>query len=91
MELVGSKGLQGKPQPVSRLPRLSASSKVGAEDDADNIVSDMLDELEDLDDPSVKTRKDIKADSQRIVDIYDNPQRLFQDDKGPKFKKHKCF
>lgn len=51
----------------------------------------MLDELEDLDDPSVLTRKDIKTESQRIVDLYDNPQRMFQDNGGPKFKKHKCF
>lgn len=88
---MGSKVLHDKPQTVCTFGMVSTTSKGGAEDDADNIVSDMLDELEDMDDPSVKTRKDIKADSQRIVDIYDNPQRMFQDDKGPKFKKHKCF
>lgn len=68
-----------------------AAEEVNGSDFFFTVVSDMLDELEDLDDPSVLTRKDIKTESQRIVDLYDNPQRMFQDNGGPKFKKHKCF
>ncbi|KAG8293312.1 hypothetical protein J6590_020920 [Homalodisca vitripennis] len=39
----------------------------------------MLDELEDMDDPDVLTRKDIKAESKRLVELYDNPRAMFED------------
>ncbi|XP_054275772.1 uncharacterized protein LOC128994946 isoform X2 [Macrosteles quadrilineatus] len=78
-------------KPAQRQKLSHKSSKVQiAEDDADNIVSDMLDELEDMDDPSVPTRRYIKAESQRIVDMYNDPRALFE--VAPiKYKKHACF
>lgn len=51
----------------------------------------MLDELSEVDDPSVPTRKDIKAESKRIVDQFEDPRAMFRGPTGPQFKKHKCF
>jgi hypothetical protein len=50
----------------------------------------MLDELEDMDDPNVPTRKFIKSESQRIVDMFNDPRAMFE--VAPiKYKKHACF
>lgn len=51
----------------------------------------MLNDLEDMDDPSVPTRKDVKAESKRLVDMFDDPRAMFDTDDGPKYKRHKCF
>ncbi|XP_046682784.1 uncharacterized protein LOC124369092 [Homalodisca vitripennis] len=90
VEQVSPEDLEAKPKVTTKLA-VETTTKVGIEDEADNIVSDMLDELEDMDDPDVLTRKDIKAESKRLVELYDNPRAMFEDQGGPKFKKHKCF
>uniref|UniRef100_A0A1B6MR43 Uncharacterized protein n=1 Tax=Graphocephala atropunctata TaxID=36148 RepID=A0A1B6MR43_9HEMI len=90
VEQVSPEDLEAKPKVTTKLA-IESTSKAGIEDEADNIVSDMLDELEDMDDPDVLTRKDIKAESKRLVELYDNPRAMFEDQGGPKYKKHKCF
>uniref|UniRef100_A0A1B6ENF8 Uncharacterized protein n=3 Tax=Cuerna arida TaxID=1464854 RepID=A0A1B6ENF8_9HEMI len=90
VDQVSPEDLEAKPKVTTKLA-VETTTKVGIEDEADNIVSDMLDELEDMDDPDVMTRKDIKAESKRLVELYDNPRAMFEDQGGPKFKKHKCF
>lgn len=51
----------------------------------------MLDELGEMDDPSILTRKDIKTQSRKIVEQFDNPRALLQGPSQPNFIKHKCF
>lgn len=51
----------------------------------------MLDELGEMDDPSILTRKDIKTQSRKIVEQFDNPHGQLQGYTQPSFIKHKCF